>query len=258
MQPRAASMESYIDPRLLLLLASPFIGSFLSVVVERQPSARSVLVGRSACPSCGHKLGPRDLLPLVSWLVHRAKCRYCGRPISVIYPAIEIAALLVAIWSLAMLPGSIAWAGCGLGWTLLTLAIIDQRWYRLPLEITLPLALAGALATWLIDPAALLDHLAGWLAGVLTFAAVGWLYWRLRGREGLGEGDIWLLGALGAWTGWQGLPSIVLYACISGLLWAGLRAQLGKRFHLQARLPFGPHLCLAGWLVWLYGPLQLG
>jgi leader peptidase (prepilin peptidase) / N-methyltransferase len=245
-------MDSAIDPRLLLLLASPFIGSFLCVVIERQPTARSVLVGRSLCPGCGHKLGIADLLPLVSWLVHR------GLRISAIYPAIEIAALLIAIWALVVLPGWIAGAGCGLGWTLLTLAIIDQRWYRLPLALTLPLGLVGTLATWLIDPPALLDHLAGWLAGILGFAAVGWLYRRLRGREGLGEGDVWLLGALGAWVGWQGLPSVVLYACISGLLWAMLRAQLGKRLRLQARLPFGPHLCLAGWLVWLYGPLQLG
>ena len=251
-------MDSSIDPRLLLLLASPFIGSFLGVVIERQPTARSVLVGRSVCPRCGHELVVGDLVPLVSWLVHRAKCRYCGRPISVIYPAIEIAALLIAIWSLAVLPGWIVWAGCGLGWTLLTLAIIDQRWYRLPLALTLPLALAGALTAWLIDPQTLLDHLAGWLAGVLAFAAVGWIYRRLRRREGLGEGDSWLLGALGAWVAWQGLASVVLYACISGLLWAVLRALLGKRVRLQARLPFGPHLCLAGWLVWLYGPLQLG
>src|SRR5207248_2034509 len=142
---------------------------------ERQPTARSVLVGRSVCPRCGHKLGPADLVPLVSWLVHRARCRYCGRRIAWVYPAIEVAALLIAIWSLALLPGWIAWAGCGLGWTLLTLAVIDQRWYRLPLTFTLPLAAAGALTAWLIDSPALFDHLAGWLVGVLAFAAVGWL-----------------------------------------------------------------------------------
>ena len=93
---------------------------------------------------------------------------------------------------------------------------------------------------------------------VLAFAAIGWLYRRVRRREGLGEGDSWLLGAIGAWVSWQGLSSVVLYACINGLLWTAAQACVGRPVGLRSRLPFGPHLCLAAWLVWLYGPLQLG
>jgi leader peptidase (prepilin peptidase)/N-methyltransferase len=125
----------------------------------------------------------------------------------------------------------------------------------LPDALVLPLIPAGLLVAWLIDPALLPDHLIGAAAGFAVFAAVAWGYRALRGRDGLGGGDVKLLGALGAWVAWQGLPTVVLYAAVSGLLWVLVLSALGKRVHLGRRIPFGLHLCIGGWLVWLYGPL---
>jgi leader peptidase (prepilin peptidase)/N-methyltransferase len=102
------------------------------------------------------------------------------------------------------------------------------------------------------------DHLIGAAAGFAVFAGIAAIYRRLRGREGLGLGDAKLLAALGAWVGWQGLPTIVLYAALAGLLWAIAGALRGAPLHARHRIPFGPFLSLAGWLVWLYGPLTLG
>src|SRR5262249_40814316 len=152
------AVEIAIDQRLFLLLSAPFVGSFLGVVIERLPIRRSILIGRSACPHCGHVLAAADMVPLASWVASRARCRYCRPRIAWFSPASAIAALVIAIWSLAVLPGWLAWAGCGFGWALLALAVIDQRWYRLPQSLTLPLALGGFLAAWLIDPDSILDH----------------------------------------------------------------------------------------------------
>lgn len=251
-------MELLLDHRLLLLLSSPFVGSFLGVLIERLPAGRPVVVGRSACSQCGHPLSFGDLVPLVSWLVNRARCRYCNRRIAWFYPAIEIAAVLIAIWSVAVLPGWLAWAGSGLGWTLLVLWVIDQRWYVLPNVLTGPLAAGGLVVAWFVQPAALIHHVAGAAIGFFAFTALQWGYRRFRGRDGLGSGDARLLGAIGAWVGWQGLPSILVYAGISGLLWSVVRARRGETIAFHTRLAFGPHLCLAAWFVWLYGPLQIG
>ena len=239
----------------ILLLAAPFVGSFLGVLIKRLPAGRPVAIGRSACDNCRRTLGWRDLVPLVSWAATRGRCRHCGRAIGLFYPAVELAALAVAAWALLVLPGWIAWAGTGLGWALLTLAWIDQEHYFLPDVVTLPLAFAGLAVAWLIDSVTILDHLIGAVAGFGVFTALAWLYRALRRRDGLGGGDAKLLGALGAWVGWQGLPTVVLYAAVSGLALALILAARGRRLELGQRLPFGPHLCLGGWLVWLYGPL---
>ena len=240
---------------IVLLLAALVVGSFLGVLIKRLPANRPVAIGRSVCDRCQRTLGWRDLIPLISWASTRGRCRHCGQAIGLFYPAVELAALGVAVWSLLVVPGWIAWAGAILGWALLTLAWIDQEHYLLPDVITLPLALAGLAVAWLIDPAAVLDHVIGAVVGFVVFLATAWLYRALRRREGLGGGDAKLLGALGAWVGWQGLPTIVLYAAVSGLALALILATRGRRLELGHRLPFGPHLCLGGWLVWLYGPL---
>jgi leader peptidase (prepilin peptidase)/N-methyltransferase len=239
----------------LLLLAAPFIGSFLGVLVKRLPVGRPVAIGRSACDHCRRTLGWRDLIPLVSWVSTRGRCRHCGQAIALFYPAVELAALGVALWALLVLPGWIAWAGAGFGWVLLTLAWIDQEHFLLPDVVTLPLAVAGVAVAWVIDPATILDHVIGAAAGVVLFAGLAWAYRALRRRDGLGGGDAKLLGALGAWVGWQGLPTVVLYAAVSGLALALILAARGRRIELGHRLPFGPHLCLGGWLVWLHGPV---
>jgi len=134
-------------------------------------------------------------------------------------------------------------------------AIIDLRWLWLPNALTLPLGLAGLLTTWMIRPSSALDHLIAAVAGYLALAAIAWLYRRIRGREGLGEGDPRLFGAIGAWVGWQGFGTVLLYAGISGLLFLLIQPRNGRPIQRTTRLSLGPHLCLGAWLVWLYGPL---
>ena len=231
------------------VLAAPFAGSLLGVLVRRLPAGRPVLWDRSVCESCGRPLGPADLVPLASYLALHGRCRQCGARISPFHPVIELAALAVALSAVLFdaETGRI-WAGCALGWTLLALAWIDAEHLSLPDVLTLPLVVAGLLATWLLDPAMLADHALGAAAGWLALWAVAAGYRRARGREGLGQGDAKLLAAGGAWLGWEALPWVVLLAALGGLAWA-----LTRRGHLSATtvLPFGPCLAAAIWLLWL-------
>ncbi len=171
------------------LAASPLIGSFIANFVARFPTEQSVFSGRSACPHCACQLAVRDLVPLLSWLLSSGRCRHCRRPIAAFYPLIELAAVAVALVAAAVTSGWLLWVTCGLGWTLLALAAVDFRHFVLPDALTLPLIPAGLAVAYLQEPAELMTHVIGALAGYLLFLLVRELYFRLRAREGLGLGE---------------------------------------------------------------------
>ncbi len=243
---------------LVAAMIAPFVGSFLGVLALRLPARRPVAFGRSHCPDCGATLGIADLVPLVSWLAARGRCRHCGAPVDRLYPAIELAALAVPLWAASETTGWVLWASCILGWCLLTLAAMDMRSMVLTDSLTLPLVAAGLAVSWALGTGTLYDAAAGAALGFLSFALIGWLYRRLRGREGLGLGDAKLLAAAGAWLTWPALPSVVALAALTGLATALARSLVRQSLPVGERLPFGPHLGAATWLVWLYGPVVAG
>ena len=197
------------------------------------------------------------MVPLLSLLLQRGRCRACGARLSWFYPAVEVAALAVALMAWWRLPGPEVgwlWASCVLGWALLALAWIDARHFRLPDALTLPLIPAGLLATQALAPAAVLDHAVAALAGYASFALVAAGYRRWRGRAGLGAGDAKLLASCGAWLGLEALPMLVLLAALLGLAMALALAWRQGRLRGDMAVPFGPALALACWLLWLWGP----
>jgi leader peptidase (prepilin peptidase)/N-methyltransferase len=242
---------------LAVLLAAPFVGSFLGVVIDRLPAGRPFLLGRSTCDVCARKLRPPDLVPIASWLWRRGRCACGESELRAFYPAIELAALAVALSAAWLLSGWLLVASCALGWTLLCLAAIDFRHFFLPDVLTLPLIPAGLAVAYGIDPALLPDHVVGTLAGFAAFALITFAYRRLRGRDGLGLGDAKLLAAAGAWLGWQALPGVVLIGALSALALALARAAAGGTLSATTRIAFGSHLALAFWLVWLFGPVYV-
>jgi leader peptidase (prepilin peptidase)/N-methyltransferase len=164
------------------------------------------------------------------------------------------AAALVALWA-AMVDAD--WLrlllDCALGWGLLALAWIDWRQLRLPDALTLPLLAAGLAAAGLEGADALLADVIGALAGYAALRLVGEGYLRLRGREGLGQGDAKLLAAGGAWLGWEALPWVVLLAALLGLALAALQRVRGVALTREKAVPFGPPLALAIWIIRLHG-----
>ncbi len=242
-----------------LVFLAPFVGSFLGVLARRLPRGESIVRPRSHCESCGAALGPLELIPIASFLRSGGACRHCRAPISRDHLGVELAATLVPAIALASLP----WAGWGpllaasvLGWTLLALAAIDLTHWTLPDVLTLPLLGAGLLATAVLDPASLVDHAAAAAVGGGGLALLAVTYRRLRGRDGLGYGDVKLLAAGGAWDGLASLPTILVGAAVAGLL----LAVLGHGWRLQrtTAVPFGPPLCLAIWAGFLLHVLESG
>ena len=240
------------------LALSPIIGSFLTALITRVEAPGSLVLGRSRCNSCGGTLRVLELVPILSWVVLRGRCSQCARPIGLFYPAIELAAIVIALWAAAVVPSSLLWVSCILGWTLLALAVIDYRHFLLPDYLTLPLIPFGLIVTWANDEPALIDHIIGVVAGFGFVVLLRAAYHRIRGREGMGLGDAKLLAASGAFVAWQALPSVILIASVAGLAFALARAVAGGTISLADRLAFGTFLCFGTWIVWLYGPLTVG
>lgn len=228
---------------------APFIGSFLGLVVRRLPVGGRIVAGRSACPHCGRTLSPFELTPVVSWLAQGGKCRGCGEMLGSFYPAIELAATTIAVIAVLLTDGpSSAWLGCGLGWTLLTLSWIDAETMLLPDVLTLPLILAGLLLSVAGGRDAMLASGLGAALGYGLIWAVARAYaWR-AGRAGLGEGDLKLFAATGAWLGWPMLPAVIFASSMLGIVAALLGMALGRRMTRETRIPFGPFIAAATWL----------
>jgi leader peptidase (prepilin peptidase)/N-methyltransferase len=238
-----------------LVLAAPFVGSFLGLIVRRLPDGLPLAWSRSRCEGCGTTLRVADLMPVVSWLAAGGRCRYCGCPLGWFYPGIELAAVAVAVVAILADSGEGVWLDCLLGWWLLTLGWIDLRRWLLPDALTLPLVLAGLIAAAAFDPDQLVARALGAALGYLSLIAVAALYRWWRGRDGLGRGDAKLLAAAGAWLGVAALPQVILWAALAALAAAAGLRLAGLRIGAATALPFGPFLALATWLLWLSGPL---
>ncbi len=246
---------------LLTVAFAPFWGSFLALFVERWPAGAPVITGRSRCDHCGRPLAVTELVPILSWLWLRGRCRQCKAAIGFGAPAFEIAMLALALLVVTAGPPGIRsffWLiAAGL---VLAVGVIDARHLVIPtgaVAVILLLGLADGLvarssfAHLLASP--LGDRALGAVAGYAGMALLRQAYRHLRGREGLGGGDPLLMAALGAWLGWRALPMALLFAAVAGLAFV-LAGALVRRRWPQATdiLAFGPFLivgalCALAW-----------
>lgn len=241
--------------RLLAVLLGPVAGSFIGLVSLRLPAGRPVVAGRSACDGCGRTLGVLDLVPLISFAALRGRCRSCGAAIPPRYPLLELAGLAVGISAALAASGPVALAGAVFGWGLLLAAAMDAEHFWLPDAVTLPLGALGLLAGLALPDLDALAGLTGAAAGFAVLWALALAYRRLRGIEGLGGGDPRLFGAIGAWVGWMGLPSVLVWGCLAGFALVAAVIISGRPWSAERRLPFGVFLAIGAWIVWLFGPI---
>lgn len=247
-----------VIPALILGGLGLILGSFLGLVSLRLPRGDGVIRGRSRCGGCGATLAPWRLVPVISFLMSGGRCADCGGSVPLRYPVMELAAAAIGVWAALTQPAPAAAVLTALlGWQLLLIAVIDAEHFRLPDALTLPLLATGGLAAVLLNHTAPLDAVLGAAIGFSSLWLLAFAYRHLRGREGLGDGDPILLAAGGAWVGWIGLPSVLVWASAAGLSVVAARLLVGRSVSGGERLPFGPCLAVGIWLTWLLGPLGL-
>ncbi|MGL3823497.1 prepilin peptidase [Sphingopyxis sp. R3-92] len=237
----------------LAALIGLILGSFIATLVLRWPAERSVL-GRSHCDACERPLAAWDLVPLLSALLSRGRCRRCGARIDPFHSRVEIASALIGALALAFMPGVSGWLWALFGWLLLPLALLDARHLWLPDRLNALLAATGLLFAGPLMGTVLTDRWIGAVAGGLALALVAWGYRRARGADGMGGGDPKLVAALGAWLGWQALPLVLLLASVGGLAWALATQGKGDQPLVQRRIPFGLFVSIAAFAavpIWL-------
>lgn len=252
------------------------VGSFLNVVIHRLPKIMeqewqaqcaelhgesastaaplSLAKPRSRCPACGHQITALENIPVLSYIFLKGKCSSCGLSISARYPIIEILTGLLSAYTAWHFGPTLQAAGALLlVWSLIALAAIDFDTQLLPDSITLPLLWVGLLFnlshTYVDLPTAVIGAMAGYLALWTVF----WLFKLATGKEGMGYGDFKLLAALGAWLGWQMLPTIVLLSSVVGAV-VGITLIIVARRGRNVPIPFGPYLAAAGGIALFWGP----
>jgi leader peptidase (prepilin peptidase) / N-methyltransferase len=269
-------------------LFSLLVGSFLNVVIHRVPimlerdwaaqaaeftaaandqatapivngsyKRFNLITPRSRCPNCNHQITALENVPVVSWIVLGGKCSSCKAPISARYPTIELITGLLGALAIAFFGAT--WAGLGaliLTWTLVALTCIDIDTQLLPDDMTLPLLWIGLLFNLFGIFTPLKDAVIGAMLGYMILWSIYWLFKLITGKEGMGYGDFKLLGALGAWFGWQKIPAIILLSSAVGAV-IGIALMIAAKRGKEVPIPFGPYLAGAGFLT-LYFSQPLG
>lgn len=246
-----------------LAVLGAVLGSFFNCWADRYAGGGGLPTGRSHCDGCGHILGPADLIPLVSYLVRRGRCRYCGSPIPIRCLASELA-------------GAVAFAALGLRFgfspellmwlilaaALLLLSLIDWTTRLLPDKLLLAAVLNRFVFLFLLGqplPETLRGMALGAFSVSLPLLILSLIMDRVLGKETMGGGDIKLLFVLGLYSSWLEMILLLLTACVLALLWA-VPAK-----HRQTAIPFGPFLAAAwlvvvlfghGWISWYLSLLQ--
>lgn len=263
-----------MDPSVLAVWAVVFflgasIGSFLNVCIARWPAEQSVVSPRSRCPRCGQGIAWYDNIPVVSWLLLRAKCRGCGLPISAQYPLIELAVGIIWVLSVWYYGPSLTALRLAFAATiLLGVLMTDLMHYVIPDGFTLTGFLIGVLmplVAFVVGEqgpfAGPWDALIGAFTGAGMIAVVAWLGEIAFRKEAMGQGDITLMAMIGAMVGpVRSLLTVFLAAGIGAVVFLGLVLPIGM---LRARragtefepplVPFGVFLAPAGIVALLWG-----
>lgn len=229
----------------------------------RWPRGEGASTGRSRCDGCGKALSATELVPLLSYVVRRGRCRSCDARIDPEHFRVELAAALIGLVALSLFPLAKGLGWAVMCWTLLPMAILDWRHLWLPDRLNMALALGGLLLGGLLSGMTLTNRAVGGVVGFVTLAAIAWMFAKLTGRRGLGSGDPKMFGALGLWFGWGALPMLVVLACLVGFAFVAVaRGHSGKTTG-SSYLPFGTMLAFAAAalplaeMLWWNGPLIL-
>ena len=215
-------------------------GSFANVCIHRLPRNESVMSPRSRCTTCNTPIAVRDNIPLFSYLLLKGRCRQCAAAIPIRYPVVEVVTALLILSGFVKFGVSWKFAiFCVVGPALVIITAIDIKHKRIPDIIILPGIVFGlAAGSYLVG---LKDSSIGLLVGGGTFLLTSEVYYRVRGRVGMGGGDIKFIAAVGALLGWQQVVLVIFLSALAGSL-VGLVGLATKKINVMSQIPFGPFL----------------
>ncbi len=252
---------STVLPALWFFMLGAAMGSFFNVLIDRLPEGRDVIFTRSACSECGTKLKAADLVPIFSYLFLGGRCRYCKTKLSPWYFISELVVgglYLLAFLRFAKTGSAVELIGFLLLWSLLfTVAVMD---YQTGMIMDLFPVLIGAagVVTGLLAGRPVREILFGILTGALCFGGLYLICRLILKREGLGLGDVFLLTGLGAW-----LPAVQVVICVFltayvALVFILIKAFKEKKIGLKTEFPLGPSICIAAFIMSLWGDAITG
>jgi leader peptidase (prepilin peptidase)/N-methyltransferase len=228
------------------------VGSFLNVCIHRLPLGQSVVSPGSRCPKCGYALGWVDNIPVLSYVSLGGRCRKCRTPISMRYPIVELLTMgLFVVHYLVMGLDILLVPRLLFACAMLVLFAIDLEHHLLPNAITLPGIVVG-LAFSLLLPPGIVDALIGVLVGGGVLWAIGEVYFRMTGQEGMGGGDVKMLAMIGAFLGWKLVLVTLVFSSVAGAL-IGMLVLATRRGGMKHALPYGTFLALGALIASLYG-----
>lgn len=227
-------------------------GSFANVIIVRLPKNESVVLPRSHCPVCKAKIPWYLNIPIFSWILLRGKCQKCKTSISIRYPIVEF---LMGLFFAALF-SRYGWTFSTLEYFIFTFALvtssfIDLDHMILPDRFTLSGIVIGLLGAALNPDRSFFEAFLGVLLGGGFLLAIAYFYFKVRGIEGMGGGDIKLLGWIGAVCGVQSLLFVVLASSLLGLV-VGSFYMIRSKEGLKTGIPFGPYLSLAALLYLIF------
>ncbi|MBF0476122.1 MAG: prepilin peptidase [Deltaproteobacteria bacterium] len=231
------------------------VGSFLNVLIYRLPRGESIVRPGSHCPSCQAAIRFYDNIPVLSFLWLKGRCRACGATISRRYPLVEFISGLFAL--AAFLRFTPVWAAliyfafCA---ALIVITFVDLDTQTIPFFIAVPGIPLGMLAAVVLPGITFIDSLWGVLLGGGILFAVGWIYKRISGIEGMGFGDVELLAMIGAFVGPRGVVVTILVSALLGSI-IGLTVMAIQKRDLKYAIPYGPFLSIGAIAYLFWGDL---
>lgn len=234
----------------IIFLYGIVLGSFLNVLIYRIPLKENIVTERSHCMKCGAKIQWYDLIPLVSFLLLRGRCRNCGSKISRQYPLIE--AMNGFGYVLIFAVKGFLWTSildCLVFSVLIVISVIDFRTYEIPVSLNIAILIIACAQT-ILDNKHVYDHLIGALvvSGFMLLLLLIGRAW--KGIDVFGGGDIKLMAAAGLLIGWQYIILAFFIGCVLGAVIHSIRMKVSKQGHVLA---FGPYLCAGILIAMLYG-----
>ncbi len=234
--------DNAIIMEILFFILGGMVGSFLNVCIYRIPRNRSIVRPGSGCPVCGKPIRFYDNIPFISYFVLRGRCRQCKTRISPRYVLVEwitgiLFAILYYIYGLSVdLPVALVFVS-----VLIVISFIDLEFMVIPDILSLGGLLLGLAVSFFRPDFGYLDSLLGILLGGGVLFGIAKSYELLRKREGMGGGDIKLLGMIGAFWGWKGVLFSLVAGSFAGVV-VSLPLMLIKGEDTRYAVPFGPFL----------------